>query len=105
MAELVRTSTPKVVGLVPVTAVITSQRLAVYADASGTDDRGRGTVTPGTTPGSFSIELEAHTGEVSSGDADEVPAGRTVQWVVPAVGTGTDRILRMTRHHPPPPAP
>jgi hypothetical protein len=108
VAELGVTSTPHVVGPVPALAVITSQKVTLYADAPGPMTEIRGTVTnTGTTVGNFSIELQANTGEVAAAQALGVSAGQTVPWATAALGTGTSRIVRITTYHPhptPPPA-
>ena len=56
-----------------------------------------GTVTnTGTAMGSFVVELQANTGEVTYGTSSEVPAGQTGTWLAIFHGAATARIIRTT---------
>jgi hypothetical protein len=104
VAQVRVSSTAKSAGPVPAVAVITAQQIAFYADAPGPMTEVRGTVTnTGSSPGDFSIELQANTGEVGAAQVLDVPAGQTVPWSTAVLGTGTVRIVRITTYHLPPP--
>jgi hypothetical protein len=58
----------------------------------------------GASIGSFVIEVQATSGEVSSFVRQDVPPNQSAPWAVLFAGTVAGRILRVTTYHPPPPA-
>jgi hypothetical protein len=98
------TSSPRVVSPVAANAVITSQRTSMLADFDAPlATTVQGTLTnTGVTSGSFTVELQANSGEVGTALASGVSAGQTVPWAAVFHGSVTARIIRITTSEPSP---
>ena len=87
-------------GPVPAAAMITSQEHKGLIDfGDGTEVKGTVTNT-GTAPGSFVVELQANTGEVTFGTRSDVAAGQTGTWLTIFHGAAIARIIRITAATP-----
>jgi hypothetical protein len=90
-------SSPKLVGPVSAVANIASQRSGSFPPVTVV----QGTVTnTGGSVGSFTIELQADTGAVTTASAYDVQPGQTMEWATIFPGHGTARILRTTTLRP-----